>query len=124
MWTPFVETSCRLASLEYDLQRYDLARNYAQEAITLAPSNGSPCVTDSPMTRGWCALSCTSSCRPSSAPYGDAVNEVGRSVGHPAPTARGAEPASLAGECHDPVLAACIAVYTKEAVGQDTALQK
>jgi tetratricopeptide (TPR) repeat protein len=28
----------RLASLQYDLQRYDLARNYAQEAITLAPS--------------------------------------------------------------------------------------
>ena len=38
MWTPFVETSFRLASLQYDLQRYDLARNYAQEAITLAPS--------------------------------------------------------------------------------------
>jgi tetratricopeptide (TPR) repeat protein len=28
----------RLASLHYDLQRYDLARSYAQEAISLAPS--------------------------------------------------------------------------------------
>lgn len=28
----------RLASVHYDLQRYDLARNYAQEAISLAPS--------------------------------------------------------------------------------------
>ena len=28
----------RLASLHYDLQRYDLAQSYAQEAISLAPS--------------------------------------------------------------------------------------
>ena len=28
----------RLASLQYDLQRYDLARSYAQEALALAPS--------------------------------------------------------------------------------------
>jgi len=28
----------RLGSLYYDLQRYDLARNYAQEAASLAPS--------------------------------------------------------------------------------------
>ena len=29
----------RLASVQYDLQRYDPARNYAQEAISLAPSD-------------------------------------------------------------------------------------
>ena len=28
----------RLASLQYDLQRYDLARSFAQEALALAPS--------------------------------------------------------------------------------------
>ena len=28
----------RLASLQYDLKRYDLAQGYAQEAIALAPS--------------------------------------------------------------------------------------
>ncbi|MDQ2949180.1 MAG: tetratricopeptide repeat protein [Acidobacteriota bacterium] len=28
----------RLASLHYDLKHYDLARNYAQEAISLAPT--------------------------------------------------------------------------------------
>jgi Flp pilus assembly protein TadD len=38
LWPPDDRILSRLAGLHYDLQRYNLARNYAQEAISLAPS--------------------------------------------------------------------------------------
>jgi hypothetical protein len=53
----------------------------------------------------------------------DPVDQPGRGVRHPAPAARRAEAAPLAGERHQPLLAAGRAAHPQEAVRQEPAVQ-
>jgi hypothetical protein len=55
-------------------------------------------------------------------PGEDRVHEVGGGVGHPPSSAGRAEAASLAGERHQAIVAAVIAMDSKEAAGEDSAI--